>query len=134
MRELEIGLYSLLAGDTAVTTAVGGTHVYNTLAPQEGARPYVVFFNSGGGPENVYPGGLESLVYMVKAVADNLTTAATIDQKLRAALHGQEATLSISGYTPLRITRTNEVQMPERLQDGSVVYHVGAFYRFRFDD
>ena len=134
MIELETGLYSMLTGDTAVTAAVGATRVYNTLAPQEGARPYVVFFNSGGGPENVYPGGLESLVYVVKAVADDIKTAATIDQKIRAALHGQEGTLSITGYTPLRITRTNEVQMPERLQDGRVVYHYGAFYRFRFDD
>ena len=134
MIELETGLYDLITGDTAVTAAVGATRVYNTLAPQGATRPYIVFFNSGGGPENVYPGKLESLVYVVKAVADDISTAATIDQKLRAALHHQEGTLSVSGYTPLRILRTNSVQMPERLQDGRVVYHTGAYYRFRFDD
>jgi len=124
----------MLSGDTAITDAVGATRVYNTLAPQEGARPYVIFFNSGGGPENVYPGKLESLVYVVKAIADDMNTAATIDQKVRAALHQQEASLTVDGHTPLRILRTNSVQMPERLQDGRVVYHYGAFYRFRFDD
>jgi len=132
--ELETGLYSLITGDTAVTAAVGATRVYNTLAPQEADRPYVIFFNSGGGPENIYPGDLESLVYVVKAVADDRFTAATIDQKLRAALHHKEGTLSVSGYTPLRILRTNSVQMPERMQDGRVVYHTGAYYRFRIDD
>lgn len=134
MIELEEGIYSMLSGDTAVTDAVGATRVYNTLAPQEGARPYVIFFNSGGGPENVYPGKLESLVYVVKAVADDMHTAATIDQKIRKALHHQEASLTVDWHTPLRILRTNSVQTAERLQDGRVVYHNGAFYRFRMDN
>ena len=134
MIELETGIQTLITGDTAVTDAVGATRVYNTLAPQEAEMPYIVFFNSGGGPENVYPGNLTSLVYVVKAVAADQYTAATIDQKLQVALHHQEGTLSVSGYTPLRILRTNEVQMVERLQDGRPVLHYGAFYRFRFDD
>lgn len=134
MIELEAGLYSLIAGDTAVIDAIGATRVYNTLAPQNGTLPYVIFYNNGGGPENIYPGKLETAVYLVKAVAFDMDTAATIDGKLRDCLHQGEAGLTVTGYTPLRILRTSTVQMPERLQDGHVAYHYGAYYRVRLDD
>jgi hypothetical protein len=134
MIELEEGLYSLLTSDTAVIDAIGGTRIYNTLAPQGTARPYVVFYNNGGGPENIYPGKLASITYLVKAVADDIATAGAIDRAAYDALHHGEGTLSVTGYTPLRVLRTNEVQMPERLQDGRIVFHYGAYYRFRLDD
>lgn len=134
MLEVEQALYSLISGDTAVIDAVGATRIYNTLAPQETVRPYVVFYNNGGGPENIYPGKLTSVTYLVKAVADDLDTAGTIDQKLHDALHHGEGSLSVSGYTSLRILRESEIRMPERLQDGRLVFHAGAYYRIRLDD
>lgn len=134
MLELEQGLRSLLTADTAVIDAIGATRIYNTYAPEGTARPYVVFYNNGGGPENIYPGKLTSLTYLVKAVADDIDTAGTIDQKLHDALHHGEGSLSVTGYTPLRILRTGEVRLGERLQSGQIVWHAGAYYRFRLDD
>lgn len=134
MKVVEEGLRNLITGDTAVIDAIGGTRVYNWIAPQDTTRPYVIFFHSGGGPENIYPGKMDVPVYFIKAVADDLDTAANIDAKLKDALHHGEGSLTVSGYTPLRILRTDEAQMVERLQDGRPVYHYGAYYRLRLDD
>jgi len=133
MKAVETALYSLLSGNSALTTALGGSFVYNRVVPQGQARPYVVFFHAGGGPDNVYPGRLQSDVYMVKAVADSLSQSATLDGLIDAALHHKESGLTVTGYTTLWCVRETEVQMAERADNGDVIWHYGAYYRIRID-
>ena len=133
MIEIREGLYSKLIGDTALISELGGdTAIYYGVAPQETARPYVVFFNAGGGPENIYPSDLTSEVYVVKAVADNLGGALTVDNACKTALHKQ--TLTVTGYTNIWTRRENELSLTEVSDDGTVIRHEGAYYRIRVDN
>ena len=133
MIEIREGLYSKLIGDTALISELGGdTAIYYGVAPQETARPYVVFFNAGGGPDNTYPSDLTSEVYVVKAVADNLGGALTVDNACKTALHKQ--TLTVTGYTNIWTRREDEVSLTEVSDDGTVIRHEGAYYRIRVDN
>lgn len=134
MKLVETALYSLLTGDAALTALLSSaTAVYNRRAPQSATLPYVVFFHSGGGPENIYPGSLESVSYMIKAVAETVSEAATIDDAIKAAVHAQESSLSVTGYSTLWLRRTNEVQMVEDGDEGDEIWHYGAYYKLRID-
>ena len=133
MIEIREGLYSKLIGDTALISELGGdTAIYYGVAPQETARPYVVFFNAGGGPDNTCPSDLTSEVYVVKAVADNLGGALTVDNACKTALHKQ--TLTVTGYTNIWTRRENELSLTEVSDDGTVIKHEGAYYRIRVDN
>lgn len=134
MQALETALYSLLSTNTALTTALGGTAVYNSVVPPGTARPYIVFFHAGGGRENVFKDSLmENHVYMVKAVADALSTAAALDGTLDTLLHRNEGSLSVTDHTTLWIARENEAHVVEAAANGDRIFHVGAYYRFRLD-
>jgi len=133
MIEIREALYSKLIGDTALISELSGdTAIYYGVAPQETARPYVVFFNAGGGPDNTYPSDLTSEVYVVKAVADNLGGALTVDNACKTALHKQ--TLTVTGYTNIWTRREDEVSLTEVSDDGTVIRHEGAYYRIRVDN
>ena len=41
-----------LAAGTALMTELGGTRVYEALAPQGQVCPYVIYFRAGGGDDN----------------------------------------------------------------------------------
>lgn len=133
MIEIRKGLMDKLIGDTALISELGGdTAIYYGVAPQGTARPYVIFFNAGGGPENLYPSDLTSEVYVVKAVADSMSGALSVDDKCKSALHKQ--TLTVTGYTNIWTRRENEVSLTEVSDDGTIIRHEGAYYRIRVDN
>lgn len=134
MQALETALYGLLSTNAALTTALGGTAIYNSVVPPDVARPYIVFFNAGGGRENVFKDSqMENQVYMVKAVADALSTAAALDGTLDTLLHHNEGSLSVTDHTTLWIARENEAHIVEAAANGDRIFHVGAYYRFWLD-
>lgn len=132
MNVIEAGLYSKLIADTALVAELGGSAVYNRHAPQDASRPYVVFFHSGGGHEQMSPSDLQNHVYMVKAVADESKKAGTVDALCVACLNG--ATLAVSGYTNIWMGCEDEVQVTEITPTGDVIYHCGHYVRVRIDD
>jgi len=133
VKAVETAIYNRLSTYTALTTALGGKYIYNHRADKGQARPYVIYFHAGGGPENTHPGGLESDSYLVKGVADSLSAAAELDEHIKAALHHQEASLTVTGYTTLWVARENEVQVVEEPKNGDPIFHYGAYYRIRID-
>ena len=48
MKAIRAAIYNELAADTALYAELGATAIYYSVAPQGTARPYVIFFNSGG--------------------------------------------------------------------------------------
>lgn len=132
MNAIETGMYSALSGDGALTTALGGSYIYNRAAPQGQARPYVIFQHTGGGHLNINPSDLQGHLYLVKAVSDEIKEAGEIDDLVKAVLH--KGTLTVSGYTNIDTRREQEVGIVEQLEDGTLVYHTGAYYRVRIDD
>ena len=133
MIEIRAGLYAKLIGDTALISELSGdTAVYYGVAPQGKALPYVIFFNAGGGPENTYPSNLTSEVYVVKAGADSLGGALSVDNACKSAIHKQ--TLTVTGYTNIWTRRENDVSLTEVSDDGTIIRHEGGYYRIRVDN
>ena len=132
MNALKVGLYNALNGAAALTTALGGSYIYDKIAPQAQARPYVIFSFAGGGHENINPSELINVVFLVKAVSDNSSEAGTIDGLIKTALHLQ--TLTVAGFTNIIMLRENEVDYAETVREGVNVFHGGALYRIRLDD
>lgn len=124
----ETGLYTKLNVSAITTLATGG--VWNKLAPQGTALPYVIFQWQGGGDRNVTPSRERDLVYTVKAVAADAAAAEAIDAEIDTLLHG--GTLTVSGWTNFLSRREGDVNYSES-PAGASVYHVGAMYRFRIN-
>jgi len=131
MNAIETGLYSKLTGTAALTTALGGSYIYNRVAPQGQALPYVVFNHAGGGHENINPSDMQNHVYLVKVVASGSKAAGTINDLVIAALHN--STLTVTGYTNFWTALEEEVQLTETAPDGTHIFHTGGYYRIRID-
>lgn len=129
MNAEEDGFYDYLAAYSALTTALGGTYIYNQLAPEGQAFPYVIFHLVGGGDENLTPHRKRNIVLMAKAVSDTHLEASTIDGHLDARLH--EGTPTVTGWSLIRpVWREDEISYIELVNDRPV-YHLGAYYRMR---
>ncbi len=129
MNALETGLATLLEGNSALTTELGGAYIYNQLAPQDQARPYLVYSKAGGGDRNWSPRRYKNYLYLVKAVADGRKKAGTVMEKVDAVLHG--GTITVAGYTNYRTERETDVAYTEVPRDGNPIYHNGAYFRIR---
>ena len=128
---LETGLYNALKGSSALITELGGTAIYNKLAPQGTTGAYVIFQWQGGGAENDTPRESESVLYTVRAIADTQAKAATVAGLIDAALH--KKTLTITGYTNYWTAREQDLNLLELTADGVQKYHVGGIYRISYD-
>ncbi len=128
MNALETALFTQLTTPATPLYALVGTKVYNPIAPQPAALPYVIFAFGGGGDANETAIDRLELVYLVKALAATKLAAGQIDDELRARLHQQ--TFSVTGWTLLACLRESEVQLDE-VVNGAPVFHRGALYRIK---
>ena len=125
-------IYNTLSTNSALTTELGGTLIYNGQAPQDPGDKFVVFNWAGGGDENLTPHRTRNVVYTVQAVATTWNDAATVDRLIDAALH--EQTLTVSGWTNFWTAREDDINYIEQDAGGNPIFHVGAQYRIRIDD
>lgn len=132
MKVVEIGIMNALRANSALTTKLGGTYIYNSVAPPSQAVPFVIFQWAGGGKENITPSDMRDLTYLVKGISDDQKTAAEIDELIEDVLDG--AALTITGYTNIRTWRDTQVQLIEMVSDGSLLFHRGAYYAILIDD
>lgn len=127
---IEAALYTTLAAGTALVAHLGGTAIYEGVAPTTASLPVVVFNWQGGGDENQAKGGrLRNPVFTVKAIAGNKALAGTLDGDIDALLH--HVTLTVTGYTNIWTAREGDVNYDEVDTGGSVLYHRGGMYRVR---
>lgn len=130
MNALESSLYNQLSGGTALTALLGGTVIYNSLAPRDHARPYVVFSQASGVEENYTPRRSLRFVYLVKGVADSQLTAGQIADAVDDLVHG--AALAVSGWnTSFWCHRESTVRYIELDDAGHEIAHAGALYQIR---
>lgn len=132
MNAIETGLYTAL-NVSAITTKLGGSYIYDPVAPPGQARPYIIFTHAGGGHENINPSDLQNHVYLVKGVADTKKLAGEVHDLILAALHKQTLTVAAGAYTNFWMAAEEEVRMVEVLDDGTTVFHCGSYYRVRID-
>lgn len=128
---LETGLYAKLSTAAALITELGGTAIYNKLAPQSPGSKYVVFQWQGGGDVNDHPKRSRDVLYTVQGVALTQAAAAAIDDDIDAALHNQS--LTVSGWTAVDCQRENDINYVEMDSGGVARYHCGGIYRIRIE-
>lgn len=123
------GIYTALAANSTLITALGGTAIYENIAPQGTNLPYVIFGWAGGGDENLTPSEMVNELWDVKAVASTLATAKTIAALIHSTLHG--ATLTVSGWTNFLTRGEGAIRFAEMDGSGNQVRHLGKTYRVR---
>ena len=129
MNSVAAGLYNALAAGTALISTLGGTAIYNGIAPRDAALPYVVFSLASGLEENLTPTESQRLVYLVKGVATTLLQAGTIADQINTLLHNQ--TLTVSGATNFWTGRESIIAYTEVEPTGATVGHAGGEYLIR---
>ena len=122
-------IYTKLAGGTALTTALGGTLIYQDQVPDNAGKPYVVFNHMGGGPDNITPRDMRSHLWFVRAYASTRASANAYDGHISGLLH--KGTISVSGYSTFWLVREEDISLVENLPNGQNVYVAGATYRVR---
>lgn len=131
---LYTGLYSKLAGGTALTSLIGGTvtpRIYNKLAPDEAVFPFVLFSQQAGGPMNINPSELTENIIFVRAWGETDASARAVFDAVDGLL--DKATLTISGYTNLWCARETDLDNVETLPDGTRRIMYGGLYRIQTD-
>lgn len=130
MRIVEVALYNLLAGNSSLTNALGGTAIYNQLAPQGATYPMVVFSKMAGQDDNASPHRSRQIMYLVEVRSQvGLGQAGTIDAIVDGILH--QTHLSLSGWTNYWTARESDVLDAGIGADGRAAYRSGGVYRFR---
>jgi hypothetical protein len=129
MNAVKRGIRAKLAGDTGLTTALGGTAIYEALAPQGTDPPYVIYNKQSGAPKYTLGGSaFENQTYMVKVVTEaaSMASAGSIHERVNGAL--TDGALTLTGRTQLYLRRENDVEYVETT-DGKRFNHSGALYR-----
>lgn len=131
MNVVEQALYARLTGSSTLTNRLASSlSVYNQLAPQGAALPYVVFALMGGGDDNKSPHRAKQLVYLVKALSSQgFKQAGEIDAVIDSLLHNQP--LSVTGWENYWLMREEDVRYVETAPGGGQIYHAGGRYRLR---
>jgi hypothetical protein len=129
--DIEDALYTKL--NVASVTGAGATGVFNRIAPENQALPYVIYQWQGGGDANITPRRSRNLVYTVKAVATTLGAAGAIDSAIDALLHMQTISISTGGWATFWVAREQDIAYEEVDPRGLIIYHTGGMYRIRFD-
>lgn len=130
-------LYVAILRRATAVSELWGTNIFPDQAPANTARPYVVFFYSGGGELNAIVGEDAEYVITIKGVSDHRAEAFTIAARLRELFNdaGLSRTVTLDGGTYwdiLNATRERQVHLVEN-DNGRQIYHSGAQYRFRME-
>ena len=137
--ETELGLidtwlYATLVANSAVKGLVSA-RIYDALAPQGTALPYVVFQLQAAPIDTVVIGGMRiatNALYTVRGVAEGagFADASSIAAAIDGALHGVRAT--VAAGVVLSCHRERPLKLPpEVTEGGAVYYHEGGIYRLR---
>jgi len=104
--------------------------VYQGIAPQGGAPPYVIFNRQTGRDEYTFSSRGVSATYQVKVLSNRQFSGEA--QAAYDSLHEglQDAVLSVAGYTVRRVRREATVEY----MDADRFWHVGGIYRVDVDE
>lgn len=122
-------LYSALAAGSALVSYMGGTAIYDSVAPQGAGTHFVVFNHQAGGDDNSSPRRALTLWYQIKAVSSvGPKDAGVIDGLVDTLLHG--TVLTVTGFGNYWTTRESDVAYVDDTA-GQLWWHRGALYRIR---
>ena len=126
-------IYTKLAANGDLITALGGTAIWEAIAPSSQSYPYVIFQWQGGGDENMTPSRMVNEVWTVKAICDvangSKAKAEAVAKEIDEALVGQF--LTVTGWTNFWLAREQSVKYAETDEAGEPIWHIGAMFRIR---
>jgi hypothetical protein len=135
----DIWLYSLLHGDAQLTAMLGkhpdsGECIYDALAPEGAALPYVVYQLQSPGVDTIAVGTIRiaaNPLYVVRGVsASSFVEAGAIAARVDELLHGTRG--QSAGGVVLTCYREQPLKLPPEVTAGKVThYHQGGVYRIR---
>jgi len=125
-------IYGTLTGDAALA-AIVGTRVYEDVAPQGAAMPYIVFqMQSPGNDLNALGSRrvIATPLYVIRGIAQTASytgNLATIAERIDVLLHGQQQRVGTNdGY--VWCYRERPFRLAE-VRDGIQYRHSGGVYR-----
>lgn len=126
---VKAGLYSKLTGDATLTALLASsTSVFDKVAPQGSALPYVIFQKLDGQARYTMGGhAYTDNTFLVKAVTDSPSalTAGSICERIDALL--TDGTITLSSGSVMVSRRQVDIDYAETT-DGRTYQHVGATY------
>lgn len=130
---LQAGIYTRLTGYSALTTALGGSYVYDHV-PQGQAAPYVVIGEDtltdwDTKSKNGWEGTVTIHVWDFEKKGRK--SVKTLLSHIHDALHQQESNITVTGYTLVQIRREFQQTFQEPAIEGQndSYYHGVARYR-----
>lgn len=129
--DLETALSTKIKGISALITELGGTFIYNTLAPQTAPSKYALYRWQAGGDVNDTPVRSVDVLYGIYGIATTKAEAVTISGLIDGSIH--HSTLSMSGWNNYWMVREQDIQLAETDEAGNTRWQVGGLYRIRAD-
>jgi len=126
--DVNAALIATLAGDAALTTILGGPHVYLNLAPQ-GLTKFVLLRLDNHRDERMFGGtAFEVAEYVIKAVvqATELSAVIAAARRIQTLLDGQDLTLAEYGVMAMR--RVDHIEFGEVDDVNRAWQHGGGVY------
>jgi hypothetical protein len=128
---LYIGIRQALLS-SAPLTALVGERIYKKVQPEtDHSLPYVAFYLSSGGYENIVAGDLLNVTVTVEAWALTDKLAGDVFDAARAALHS--GTFAVSGWSHFWCRAENIYDFPPELFGGTWYFRTGADFRIRVE-
>lgn len=127
MRFIEKALLTTLLAHGGLSALVG-TRIYNTVAPQGVTFPCVLFQKMGGFHVADNPKENMQVIYAVKGLSDVLADAEDVDFQIKEALDRQTIDVNTDGMADYYVFRGMNLHFLEDVGAGVVAYHTGALY------
>lgn len=130
---LQAGIYTRLTGYSALTTALGGSKVYDHI-PQHTAAPYVVI-----GQDTLVEADTKTTngwdctvtIHVWDFEKAGRKSIKTLMGHLFDALHKQESNITVTGFTLVYIHREFEETYQETAEEGAADHYYHGVMRFR---
>ena len=122
--EVEKALKTLFMGDATLVSLLGGEKVYNSQIPPTVSLPALVYSLTSAEEDTDVPRAVRA-IYQVKVVADTLSEAGTIFDRVDTLLQGTE--LGTSGVTNFHTACQRHIRYIEAGAQQNYG-HVGADY------
>lgn len=121
-----------LNNDVTLTGLLGGGKIYNEVAPQNTAAPYVVFRYRGSRDMRGMGASRRAttIVYLVEVISlpsQNFTDLGPIADRVDTVLHDTSGTNA--GGRVLGVVRENPFKLTEPQSDGTYIRRLGGEYR-----
>jgi hypothetical protein len=129
--EVYEGIRAKLAASSAVTDKVGQRIYKKTQPAHVDAFPYISYYISGGGYENICPDDLLNITMMIEAWALTDKEARQAFEAARAAIHKQ--TLSVDGWRNFWCMAETIHDLPPEIFEGKQYFRAGADFRIRLE-